>query len=175
MLASIGIDFTLIVVQILNFVILVWILQKFLYRPILEKISARQKENENVLVLKKQLETQQAKIAEERKQIFQEAEEEAHLLLERKKEEAEKLKRRILTGARTEKEEIIAQGRKEIAAKKSEQQQALQHEVLELATLMTEKVLTNLLSHKDQQEIIQKELNKLVQLHFSPTSDKVQK
>lgn len=167
MLESIGIDLSLLTFQIINFLIFILILKKFLYTPILKIISDRQREIEQGLTLRDEMQEQQLNLAKERERIVKEAQEEVQLLLERKKEEAEKVKNKILEDARSEKETIIRQGKKEAQEIRREMEKDVQQETINLAILMTEKVLSNLLSEKKQREIIQKELDKLSEEKFS--------
>ena len=43
------IDWTTLVLEIINFLVLVWILKRFLYRPVMEAIAARQQRVEGKL------------------------------------------------------------------------------------------------------------------------------
>lgn len=167
MLESIGIDFPLLTFQIVNFLIFVWILKKYLYAPILKVISDRQQEIEKGLALKQKTEELQGNLAKEREQIVKEAQEEVQLLVERRKVEAEKLRNKIIAEARLEREAIIAQGKKDVQEIHREMEKEVQQEALNLATLLTEKILSSLLSEKKQHEIIQKELDKLSGAKFS--------
>lgn len=167
MLEAIGIDFPLLTFQIINFLILAWLLKKYLYAPILKIISDRQQEIEEGLALREKMKEKEANLGKERERIMREANEEAQLLIERKMEDAEKVKNKILDDARSAREAIITQGKKEVKGIRSEMEKDIQQEVINLATLMTEKVLSNLLSEKKQREIIQKELDKLSGAKFS--------
>lgn len=44
LLGSLGIDLRLLAAQLVNFTLLVWILKKFLYRPVIESIARRERE-----------------------------------------------------------------------------------------------------------------------------------
>lgn len=166
MLEKIGIDFSVLVFQVVNFLILVWVLKKFLYKPILDMIDKRQKEIDEGLKLKDSLKTERDKISNERDQILKEAREESQLLIESKKKEAQKVYENLLKEGREEKKKIVEQGYKEIESQRLEVENKLQKETVELAVNILEKVLGKTLSVKDQHAIIQKELDQLSKSQF---------
>ncbi len=115
------IDWFTVAAQIVNFVILVWLLKRFLYQPILRAIEAREKK------VKTQIQEAETKEAEaererdefrrkneefeaERESMLNEAEMEARekrrALLEKAREEARELRERLEKAIREEKEDL---------------------------------------------------------------------
>lgn len=161
MLESIGINYKSLGIQIVNFVLFIWILKKFLYQPILTVIANRRREIREGLELKEKMEGKVGELDKKREEVLQEAREEVQLLIEQKKKEAEKIKAKIVKEARAEKEEIVQQGTKETEAKRQQMEKRMKKESVELAAVMAEKVLSNLLSADMHHKIIQKQLDKL--------------
>jgi F-type H+-transporting ATPase subunit b len=120
-------DWTTIALQLVNFAILVWLLQRFLYRPVLRVIDARRRaadsryaEAQRTAEAAKQeleaLESQKATIAAERAAALAEAREQARQLAEVRRAEAERDAKALLDEAKQtvarERQMLIAQARK---------------------------------------------------------------
>ncbi len=104
---KIGIDWKMILAQILNFLILVFLLKKFLYKPILKEID-EEREKEKLLKdfeerIKKEKETWEKEKEKRKKDLKKETEK---ILLEAKKL-AEEFKRKNIISAQKEAERII--------------------------------------------------------------------
>ena len=162
MLENIGIDGRLLTFQIVNFVVLVFVLNKFLYKPVLKMIKDRQKEIDLGLKLKAEMEEKEEGLVQKKKKVLEKARQEAQELLEQKKKDAVEVQEKIIANARSEKEEIVAQGKREIEAHRQEMEKKLQSDVIEIAYGMTQKILQGILSKKDQEAIIRSQLDKLV-------------
>lgn len=172
MLNEIGIDLPLLLTQIVNFLILAWLLKKLLYQPLLEMIQSRQEEIEKGLELRREMEEKRKRLEEEKKRILQETREEAQLLIEKKKKDANEIKEKIVREGREEKVELIEQGKKEVRAQKRKMREDIEEEIVDTAAALTRKVLRDLLSKKDQETIIRKELDRLSAAAFKTKKNK---
>lgn len=102
-LSSIGIDFKMLAVQIVNFLILLFILKKFVYHPIIEKIEKDEKELDKAKRETAKIEREKDEVYKEQKQAIaktkKRAEEiiaEAEMIAESLKEETKlEMRRRI--------------------------------------------------------------------------------
>lgn len=160
MLNKIGINAPLLSFQIVNFLILLVVLKKLLYKPVLEAIEKRKKEAEEGIALKEKLERKKEEIEKEHQFIIQEAREEAQLLIEQKKKEAQKIKNKILEQAQSQKKEILASGKKESKQLKIKMQKSVEREALDAAAEIAEKILHDVLDDKKHHELINKQLIK---------------
>lgn len=167
MLENIGIDGKLLTFQIINFLVLVFVLNKFLYKPVLKIIKDRQSEINSGLKLKEDMEKKEEGLRKERQEILSGAREEAQEILEQKRKEADKVKEKIIAEARIEKEEIVTSGKREVEANRIEMEKKMQVDVIEIAYEMTQKVLRDILSNKDQSSIILSQLKKIATLKVS--------
>jgi len=111
------IDWFTVVAQALNFLILVWLLKRFLYKPILDAIDAREKR------IAAELADADAKKAESRKERDEFA---------RKNEEFDQQRAAMLSHAvdeaSTERQRLLSQARKESDALRTKWQKALRSE-----------------------------------------------
>ena len=137
------IDWWTLALQAANFLVLVWLLQHFLYRPVLGIIADRQQRTESVIAeastakvaaeqLRAELEQQRAAIAKERDQV-----------LERAHAAASGDARRLLEKTRADAEKLIAEGRQRLAQESIEAADALRQQTIELAVTIARHLLND--------------------------------
>lgn len=121
------IDWSTLALQLINFAILVWLLQRFLYRPVLRVIDARrqaadtryaeaQRTAETASRQLSDLEKQKADVAADRATAIANAQEQARQLIVARRAEAERDARSLLDEARQtlarERETLLAEARR---------------------------------------------------------------
>ena len=115
------IDWFTVAAQALNFLILVWLLKRFLYKPILNAIDAREK------LIAKELADADAKKAEAQKE---------HEEFQKKNEEFDQQRAALLTKAtdeaKTERERLLDDARKAADALSAKRQESLSHDAQNL-------------------------------------------
>ncbi len=154
LVGKLGIDWKLLVAQFVNFAILLAILYRLLYKPVLEMFKKRsniisksveeaRKTEEGLRNLNetKERELQESRIAG--KNIIKQAEQTA-------KEQGEK----ILTQKKQESEQLIAEGKNIIRAQKELMEKELTKETGNLAADMVEKMFRKGVSKEEHEKII---------------------
>ncbi len=136
----INLNFT-VLIQVVNFLVLLLLLNALLYKPIMAKIREREaaikKDREKALELETEVANQEEKHREALVQARKTAaDEKASLLAESKLKEAE-----ILEKARLEAARIVEEMRKSIQAESEEARKKLKQDMSPLAQSVTEKVL----------------------------------
>jgi len=135
------IDWWTLALQAANFLVLLWLLQHFLYRPVQGIIAERQQRTEGVIAeanaaksaaegLRHELEGQRAAIVTEREHAL----EEAHA---RAKQEAAAL----LERARADAEKLLAEQRQRIEQERAEAAEALRQDAIDLAVAIARRLL----------------------------------
>ncbi len=158
---GLGIDPLLIGVQIVNFGLLLFILKKVLYKPMLTTLKARQdklseieKDRQTVTkdkeVFEKKQEELLATLQKERKTIIAEA-----------KKQAELDKKEVLSDAQKKAKEIISKATMEAQNIQKEAENSLEKKALEMAEVMTEKVIAQVLVGETQKLTIDTAVKKL--------------
>ncbi|MEZ4934307.1 MAG: hypothetical protein R2788_19550 [Saprospiraceae bacterium] len=159
------IDWFTVIAQVVNFLILVYLLKRFLYKPILEAIDAREKR----VAAQLQEAADQKKEAADQHQKFQQLHEELdknkESLIAAAKKEAETEHQHLLESARKEYDELRSHLhesiKKEQASLSRELKQRVQSEVFEIAR----KVLTDLANSSLETQIINVFIQKLQALN----------
>ncbi len=115
------IDWFTVIAQVLNFLILVWLLKRFLYRPILNAIDAREKKVAAELADADAKEAEAQKEKEEFRRKNEEFDQQRAELLSRAKDEA-----------KTERQRLLEEARKEASDLRLKQQEALRNDKQDL-------------------------------------------
>jgi F-type H+-transporting ATPase subunit b len=114
---GIGVDWMTILLQALNFLILLAILQRFLYRPLSKKMKEREEEIESEI-----------SEAKERAEAAEREREELEEKLAEAREEAEKIRRDAREEAAERRDEILEQAREDAADIRQEANERIQRE-----------------------------------------------
>jgi F-type H+-transporting ATPase subunit b len=108
-LGSLGIDIRLLIAQVINFAILLWILSKFLYKPLVKKIEADEAELKEAEMQQKELEKQRALFAQEQSSGTSQAKKKAKDIIDEAEQVAKKIKAEAAEDTAKEKQAVIDQ------------------------------------------------------------------
>ena len=147
--------------QIINFGILILILKKFLYRPIITIINQRNKKIEDSIKAAEANLKEKTKIEEIKKQAIVEAEKEAVKIVEAARLESDKTAKQILDSARIEAEGEVDKKLKLLTEKLSEEEKQITARITDLVIKATTQVLQGNLSVSQQRNIINQEIKQL--------------
>jgi len=150
--------------QIINFGILILVLKKFFYRPIITIINQRNKKIEDSIKAAEANLKEKAKIEEIKKQAVMEAEKEAVRIVEAARKESDKTAKQILQAARTEAEGEVDKKLKLLTEKLAEQESQITGRITDLVIKATQSVLKGSLTVGQQNAIIDSEIKKLAKL-----------
>jgi len=119
-LGNLGIDVKLLIAQMVNFGLLLWILAKFLYKPIVRRIEEDEKELKQAQMQKKELERQKDIFTKQKKKEIAEAKKRAKNIIKEAENIAEKIKKDTRDKANKEALAIIKQSRERLESLKLE-------------------------------------------------------
>ena len=156
-----GLDPYLLIAQIVNFLIIFYLLKRFLYKPVNTMLKKRQqiaqdaidaaKENEKVLETSKKQE----------KEIIRKAGITAETIIKEAREQAADILKQAKEDTRQQTEKMIKEAKARIELETAEAQQRLNHYVTRLSVELLRKTLNNVLSDKEQSEIIEKAMKEM--------------
>lgn len=156
MLEEFGFNPTLFVAQIINFVIIFFVLKKILYKPVMDIITKRDKEINKGLKDKEEAEALLAKTQEKETEILQLAQKRANKIIEDAKLEANETKAQIEENAKKEAEKILSQAKEAIAQETKTAEEHLTNRIGTIAIGLLEKSLVGIFGRKEQSVIIKK-------------------
>lgn len=138
---KLGIDWKLLIAQIINFAILLVVLYKFVYHPVLAMLEKRSKMIEKGIEDAKKSEELAKNIDAERALKLAEAERKVGALLNQAKTDAESMKKSILEEASRQSEDLLKRAQFQIAEEKGKMVEEAKREVIDYAVLAAAKIL----------------------------------
>ncbi|MBI4065437.1 F0F1 ATP synthase subunit B [Candidatus Gottesmanbacteria bacterium] len=158
---QLGIEPKLLLAQIINFTIIMVVLTKLLYKPILSMLEKRKKEIEAALALTEKMRLEEEKMKERKERLLSDARKEGHVVLDEMRKVAKEEEKEIIARARKEAEAIIEKGKQDVARLKEELMIDVRREAVGLAGAMVQKLLSRSLTNTDKHAIIAKNLKDL--------------
>lgn len=158
---QLGIEPQLLLAQLVNFLIILIVLSRLLYKPILGMIEKRKKEIAQGLELTEKMRAQEEKLKEKEEKLLSEARREARNIVEAGEKEAEEMKKDIVADAHKEAEEIIKKGKEDVEGLREKMVGDLRRSAVELAAAMTRQLVSSVLSPADQHKLVAKHLKEL--------------
>lgn len=154
-LSKVGFDWRLAVMNLFNFLIIFFLLKKFLFGPITKKLDERKefiaKGVEDARKAKTELQMAERKAQE----LLDDAKGQANTLLEAAHEQAKQQGEKMKAKAKEEIELLIAQAKKNIATDKAEMKEELRKETVLLVVHVVEKLLGEKMDSKKNEAYIQ--------------------
>lgn len=161
---QLGIEPIQLLTQVFNFVVMVILLTKFLYRPIIQNLEARKKKIEEGLEFAEKMKTEMERLDKQRQAVLGQAKEEARRIIEEGKKAGKALEGQIVAKANQEATEIVEKGKREVERERGEMENALKTKTVDVAQSMVEKLLTDVLKPSDHQSIISKKIREIAKL-----------
>ena len=123
------------------FIVLLIVLKKLVWKPILASLDAREKTIKDSLDQASRIQTENARLAEEQKRILTEASVQAGQIVQTARESAEGLKKNIEAAALEEKRRIISSATQEIESSKQSAIAELRNTTADLSIGIAEKLI----------------------------------
>lgn len=159
---KLGINLTYLITQIVNFTILLIVLTKVVYKPILRMLEKRKRKIEEGLALTEKLNKEKEEIEIKKALILKEAQKEAQAILDKARSHAKLVEVELVKEAKVKAEEIIKKGRKEVELRKKELEEKLLKETVRIATVLTRKLIGEVLDEKRQEIFFRKRLGEFL-------------
>jgi len=154
------IDIKLMLAQVVNFVIVLFVLYKFAYGPILKTLNDRTKKIEKGL---KDAETAQKKVEEivvKEKEVINEAKKEAQKIILEAEARGKKSQDEMVAEAKIKIDRTLEEAKNKIESEKAKMIQDVKAEISNVVVMAAEKILGEKLDNKKDQEMINKVLEK---------------
>lgn len=150
-----------ILISLLNLLILFMILKKFLYKPVKNVLAQRQQ------LLDEQFENAEKaeKDAKTAKKSYEEklanAKNEASEILKAANKKAERRSDKIVANAKQKADDIVRQAQNDAKLEKQKAQSEIKHEITEVSTMLTEKLLEREINSADHRDYINSFIEKI--------------
>lgn len=154
-LSALGIDWTLLIIQLVAFLVLVWFLGKFVY-PVFVRIIDERQDKIDASVKAAELAEQKAEAAQDEvAKALKEARKEARDIVTTAKDEAAAMIEASDKKAKARAEKIVADAHDAIEKDVIAARKALHNDTIELVALATEKVVGNIADSKLDKKVIE--------------------
>lgn len=149
-----GVDVFKLAFQIINFLLLLWLLNRFLFKPMMARLDERKEKIEKGLEDAESAARDRELARAEREAAVDEARREAQAMIARANKIAEDSRSEILTQARAEAEKVTQRAREEINAEKEKAMAELRAGVADLALDAAGKLVRSEMSGATQRRLV---------------------
>lgn len=150
-----SINIPVIIATIINFLILIAVMKKFLFKPINNIIDARKSEIENSILKAEKDKEEAEKLRKESEELNLEAKMEGKSIVEIYKVKAEKVSKEILDNAHEEAQNILSRAKREIEIEKEKAEAEIKAEAINLAIELSKKVLEESIDEAKHRKMIE--------------------
>lgn len=153
--SALGIDWRLLVLQIIAFGILVWVLKKFVYPPLIRAIDEREKAIAESVSAAQEAEEKAEEAQQKIEQQLKEARTEAATIVDTAHKEASAMVKEAEDKAKKRAEQIVSDARSQLEVEVTKARKALRDETTGLVALATEKIVREKVDTKRDKSLIE--------------------
>lgn len=158
---GLGIDLKLLIAQIINFILLLFLLSKFLYRPIIKILAERKKRIEESLENAQKIQEELVKIEERKAEELKKAKEQGELVLAEFREMAKRLGKEAAAKAEANTQKIMAKTQEQLNLEREKMKKELKKEVAAWVVLATEKLIGRSWEKEEDEKLITEILERI--------------
>lgn len=153
LLAKLGINWQMMLAQLINFLLLMGVLTFFIYKPFLKVLDQRRHKIKQSMDDAKRIEEEKRLMEEWKKEQMRKMDAEASSFIDSAKQQAESLKREMMASAQKEADSVMEKAKQQMEQEKSKMVSELKAEIGTIVIKLAEKVLEREVSDKDDSRI----------------------
>lgn len=146
---------------IISFVILLLILWKTAWRPIIDVLDSRAEKVRSDIENAEYNRIESEKLLSEHKELIDQAKSESEKIIAEGKSFAEKMKNDILKDAKEEANEVLEKAKREIEIARENAFSEIKEEIIDISTEIASKIIAKSLDPKDQERLVKSNLARL--------------
>lgn len=150
---ALGIQWSALIAQTINFLILLFILTRFVYKPILNVIDERRQLVAESIRKAEEIDRHAALLDQERSEKLKHTDEKIGVMLGQAKADAEAIRAEILKEANTSAAQTLEKGRQKLLSDRAQMMKELQQKLAHTIIHSAEKILKREFSKEDQAEM----------------------
>lgn len=166
LLAPLGLNFKLVGIQLFGFIILFFLLKKFLWGRVLDMIQQRGDEIRKAYEENEKARDAAHELKAEYERKLQEAKQEAEAIVQKAVDRAEKAGQEVIEKTRQESDQIKERGLAEIEQEKSRVLSEIRTDVVELSMEIAKEVIEKTVDRKAAEELTDNAIKKLGGVSF---------
>ncbi|MDS1030335.1 F0F1 ATP synthase subunit B [Bacillota bacterium LX-D] len=148
---EIGFD---LLIQVINFLIALWVLKKFAYKPLVNAIESRQKQIQDSLDSAAEAKVKADVLLKDYEKQLADAKAEAQEIVGRATKLGEDMKAQIVAEAKAEAEKTLEKAKAEIEGEKAKALAQIRGEISEIVITAAGKIIAKEISAKDHEKLI---------------------
>ena len=152
---ALGLNPVSIVIHAVNFLILLFVLQRFLFKPVLTMLDDRSEKIRESLEAAEQARQESARADQERLEALREARRQAEEIVTRATQEADRVRAERLQAAQEEAQRILERAQQEATAERQQAMQELRAQVADLAMLAAGRVIGQSLDTQSHRALVE--------------------
>lgn len=156
---KLGVNPTYLITQVINFTILVVVLTKLVYKPVLAALEKRRKKIEEGLALTEKLTKEKEELEIKKSLVLKDAQKEARAILDKARDQGKRQEVEIIEQARVSASEVVARGKRDLELRRKEMESRLVKETVDMATALTEKLIGEVMDETKQEAFLKKRLD----------------
>jgi F-type H+-transporting ATPase subunit b len=160
-LGTLGIDGGIFAAQLVNFLVVLLVLWKFAYKPIVKMLDQRSERIERSLKDAEHVEKRVAALEDERKALLAETRAETAKMMETARTEAEALKADLVEKAKREVERVVVNGKAQLKNDQEAMLRDARREMVEIAVSAARKILADGVDEKKAASLAEEVVRKL--------------
>jgi F-type H+-transporting ATPase subunit b len=146
---------------IATFLILLWLLAKYAWRPLLEALEKRQESIRKSLDDARQARQELERLNAESQRILAQARTEAEAIVARTRDDANRLREELRQKAQQEASGILRNAEKQIELETARALQQIRHEAVDLSVAIASRILQRNVSKEDNERLIEETFKQL--------------
>lgn len=148
-------DIGVIFWTVVTFLVVLLILGKFAWKPILKAIDEREKSMKEDIEKAQKTREEAEELISKQKNLLEEARKESSAMVEEGKRATEKVKADMLEQAKRAEKEIVEQGRKKVEQEARNAIQGIKEQAADLAIAAARKLIISSLDEKEQKRLME--------------------
>ncbi len=149
------------VFNLVIFALLLWLLKKFLYRPVLDWLDSRRAREEELLARAKQAEERARELAQSREEALRQANQQAQEILRKAEAQAQEILKQARAEARAQAQRIIQEAQTSAERAVEEALAELRRSYAELVVLGASQVLEREVRPEDHERLLEDLIRKI--------------
>jgi F-type H+-transporting ATPase subunit b len=154
MFQALDLDWGIIVTQIIGFLLALWILKAFAWKPLLKMLDERRKKISGDIDAAEKIKADASKLLDEYRVKLREIDNEARARIQEAVADGSRISSEIKEQARDESRQILARSREELARDIAQARVALRNDVVSMAIRAAEKIITTRLNEAEQRRLL---------------------
>lgn len=159
LLSSLGLNIKLFIPQIINFCIVLFVLYRFAYKPVLKMLDERTTKIEKGLADAEESQKKLEDIVRKEKEVIIEAKKQAKDIIEKAQGQAQAQREELIALAKDESQKLIAKAQKSIEEEKNKMVSEAKKEIASLVVFAVEKIISQKVDHNIDAKIIADVIN----------------